>query len=81
MIELNDELRQAVNARPDEPVQLIDPATKQTFVLLKTEVYDRLKELQYDDSPWTSAEMSAIAGMAFSKLDDTDYSDYLKEQP
>lgn len=81
MIELNDELRQIVNATPDEPVELVDPITKQTFVLLKTEVYDRLKELQYDDSPWTAAEMSAMAGMAFSKLDDTDYSEYLQDRP
>jgi hypothetical protein len=81
VIELNEELRQVVNARPGEPVELVDPITKQTFVLLKTEVYDRLKELRYDDSPWTSVEMSAMAGMAFSKLDDTDYSEYLQDRP
>jgi hypothetical protein len=49
MIELNDELRQVVNPRPDEPVELVDPITRQTFVLLKIEVYDRLKDLQYTE--------------------------------
>ncbi len=81
MIELNDELRQAVSSNADNPVELVDPTTRQTFVLLKTEIYDRLKELFYDDSPWTSAEMSAMAGAAFSKLDDTDYSEYLQDKP
>jgi hypothetical protein len=28
--------------------------------------------LLYDDSPWTPAEMAALAGAAFAKLDDTD---------
>jgi len=31
----------------------------------------------YDDSPWTSAETGVLTGEAFSKLDDTDYGDYL----
>ena len=80
MIELNEELQHAVNLGVDEPVELVDPATRQTFVLLKTEVYDRLKEMRYDDSPWTAGEMSAMAGAAFSKLDDTDYSEYLRDE-
>jgi hypothetical protein len=31
----------------------------------------------YDDSPWTPAEMAALAAEAFGKLDDTDYGQYL----
>jgi hypothetical protein len=33
----------------------------------------------YDDSPWTPAEMAALAAEAFGKLDDADYSDYLRD--
>lgn len=32
-----------------------------------------LETLQYDTSPWTSAEMAALAVAAFARLDDTDY--------
>ena len=35
----------------------------------------------YDDSPWTAAETGLLAGEAFGKLDDTDYSSYLGERP
>ncbi len=34
-------------------------------------------ERTYDDSEWTPGEMSALAGIAFADLDDTDYSEYL----
>jgi hypothetical protein len=33
----------------------------------------------YDDCEWTPAETGLLAGEAFSKLDDTNYSDYLKD--
>lgn len=35
MIELSEDLRNAVQAHPEEPVRLIDPATQQEFVLLR----------------------------------------------
>jgi hypothetical protein len=61
MIELTEEQRQAVNESPNAPVPLLDPQTQQTFVLLRLDVYQRLKDEEYDDSPWTSAERLALA--------------------
>jgi hypothetical protein len=39
---LPDDLRRAADARPGEPVHVLDPATNRRFVLLPAEVYDRL---------------------------------------
>lgn len=57
MIELTEE--QSRELQQPEPVA-IDPQTRQTYVLVRKEVYERLKEL-YDDSPWTEEEMDALA--------------------
>jgi hypothetical protein len=32
-----------------------------SFVLLRVDVYERLKEQEYDDSPWTREELQALA--------------------
>jgi hypothetical protein len=61
MIELTEELREAVRAHASEPVRLIDPTTSETFVLLRAEEFDRLIEGAYDDSPWTDEEMDLLA--------------------
>jgi len=42
-IELTDEQRQALGGQSDEPVQVIDPRTKETYVLLRAELYERLR--------------------------------------
>jgi len=42
-IELTDDQRQALDAQPDEPVQVVDPRTQQEYVLLRADLYARLK--------------------------------------
>ena len=70
MIELNDELRQAIGEHPDEPVRIIDAATQKVFVLVTSEVYERLKNLLTDDfSPHTGMAMMNSA-MADDDKDD-----------
>jgi hypothetical protein len=44
-IEMTEELRQALAAKPDEPIRLIDPKTNESYVVLRSELYDRLKAL------------------------------------
>jgi hypothetical protein len=66
MIELTDEQRREL-AEP-EPVA-IDPQTQQVYVLVRKETYARLRELTYDDSPWTDEEMDLLAGEAGELLD------------
>ena len=54
MIELSQEQRQELS----QPVPLaIDPTTRQTYVLLRADRYERLKELLARDTLYTTAEM------------------------
>jgi hypothetical protein len=68
MIELTEELREAVQAHPRQPVRLVDPATREAFVLLRADEYDRLTEGAYDDSPWTDEEMDLLAAEQVDSL-------------
>ncbi len=61
MIELTEEMRNAVEAGHGEPVRVVDPATREAFVLLRAVEYERLKAVDYDDSPWTAEERDALA--------------------
>jgi len=55
MMELTKEERQAVKGA--EPPRLVDPETKETYVILRAAVYDRLRSLIDDETVYTSAEM------------------------
>jgi hypothetical protein len=51
MIELTEQQRQAAVSRPEEPPRLVDPLTRETYVLLRADVYERLRavvEEEYD---------------------------------
>jgi hypothetical protein len=61
MIELTEQLLQAMENPESMPLRLMNPRTKETFVLLRVDEYERLKEDEYDDSPWTSEERHALA--------------------
>lgn len=66
MIELTQQQRRELN--DPEPL-VVDPQTRETYVLIRKTVYDRLKELIYDDSPWTDEEMAHLAAEAGELLD------------
>ena len=55
-IELTEPLQQALDAATGEPLRVVDPRTQECYVLLRAEVYDRLKALVYDDSPPSEEE-------------------------
>ena len=61
MIELIDQQLQALESAESTPARVVNPRTKETFVLLPEAEYKRLKELEYDDSPWTKEELQALA--------------------
>ncbi len=67
MIELTPQQRHELTE--PEPVA-IDPETQETYILVRKEVYERLKELLYDDSPWTDEEMDLLAAEVDAMLDD-----------
>jgi hypothetical protein len=52
-----------------EPARAVDPETNAEYVLVRADLYERLKELLYDDSPWTDEEMDLLAEEAGELLD------------
>jgi hypothetical protein len=61
MVELSELQRQALAIAGESPVPVIDPDTHAAYVLIRREVYERLKDMNYDDSPWTDEEMDLLA--------------------
>jgi hypothetical protein len=61
MIELTEQLLQALENSAATPPRVLNLRTKETFVLLPLQEYERLREEEYDDSPWTREELQALA--------------------
>ncbi len=80
MIELTEQQAQALKNPDSTPPRVVDPRTKETFVLLRVEEYEHLKEQEYDDSPWTREELQALAWERV-KHEDWDEYDELPEKP
>ena len=51
----------AVDSPHGGPPRLVHPRSNETFVLLRAEEYERLKEYEYDDSSWTRSELEMLA--------------------
>jgi hypothetical protein len=83
MIELTEQQVQALESPETTPPRVVNPRTKETFVLLRVEEYERLKEDEYDDSPWTSEERHALAWEAgkHAGWEDMDEYDNIPEKP
>ncbi len=43
-----------------QPLHLTDPQTNTQFVILRADLYDRIKGLVFDDSEWTHDEMREL---------------------
>jgi hypothetical protein len=69
MIELTDEQIEAVQQPAAAPPRVVNPRTNETFVLVRAEEYERLKQGDYDDSPWTRDELHALAWEAGNAAD------------
>jgi hypothetical protein len=79
MIELTEQQVQALENTEAAPPRVVNPRTRETFVLLRVEEYERLKD-EYDDSPWTREELQALAWERV-KHEDWDEYDDLPEKP
>jgi PHD/YefM family antitoxin component YafN of YafNO toxin-antitoxin module len=73
MIELTEEQVQALKDAETTPPRVVNPRTRETFVLLRVEEYERLKDEEYDDSPWTREELQALA---WQRVKDEDWDEY-----
>jgi hypothetical protein len=49
LLKLTDEQSHAIDASPDEPLRLVDPVKNRLYVLVSTDVYDRMRDLLADD--------------------------------
>jgi len=80
MIELTEQQVQALENPETTPPRLVNPRTKEVFVLLRVDDFKRLKEDEYDDSPWTREELQALA---WERIKDEDWDEYddLPEKP
>jgi hypothetical protein len=61
MIELTEEQMRALENPEATPPRVVNPRTRETFVLLRIDEYERLKGEEYDDSPWTREELQGLA--------------------
>ena len=68
MIELTEQQLHALENPETTPPCVVNPRTKETFVLLRLAEYKRLKEEEYDDSPWTREELRGD-GLGSSRAD------------
>jgi hypothetical protein len=80
MIELTEQQTQALEHTDVFPARVLNPRTKETFILLRIDEFERLKEAEYDDSPWTREELQALAWEQV-KHEDWDEYDDLPEKP
>jgi hypothetical protein len=69
MIELTEQQIHALENPEAIPPRIVNPLTKETFVLLPVDEYERLKDSEYDDSPWTREELDALRWEACQILD------------
>jgi hypothetical protein len=79
MIELTEQQANALQHAEATPARVVNPRTNETFVLLRIEEYERLKQ-EYDDSPWTREELEALAWERLKNEDWDEYDD-LQENP
>ena len=76
---LTDEQRRALEARPGEPVRLVDPATKRTFVLLPAEEYDRLAGDPRPADAYPAVDRAFAPGWDAPGMDDYDRYEELRK--
>ena len=74
MTTLTPELRRAVEQAGDQPVEITDPQTNASYVLVKAEIFSRMKEELEEDQNHREKD-------AWSKLGRKARSDWSKENP
>ena len=76
MLELTEQQWQSLEVPDDAPARLVNPLTKEKFVVVREAEYERLTDDGYDDSPGTMEEMHALAWEMFdsqpANMDDYD---------
>ena len=76
MIELTEQQLDALENIEGTPPRLMNPRTKEMYVLVPVDEYERLKEDEYDDTPWTKEELQALAWQAGEHVGWEDMDEY-----
>jgi hypothetical protein len=56
MIELTQEQQQALTERQEYPPRIVNPATRETFVLLREETYERIRAILEEEDEIAAIE-------------------------
>ena len=84
-LELTERQSQALDGADATPLRLVNPATRERFVLVREAEYERLTDdgHDYDDTGITQEEMMALAWEAGARAgwEDMDEYDDLPEKP
>jgi hypothetical protein len=75
MIELTEQQMQGLEKPEATPPRVVNPRAREIFVLLRIDEYERLKEQEYDDSPWTREELQTQAWEAAEHTGWEEYDD------
>jgi hypothetical protein len=83
MIELTEQQLQALEHAESIPPRIVNPRIREMFVLLRVDEYQRFKEDEYDDSPWTREEGHTLTWEAgkHAGWEDMDEYDDVAEKP
>jgi hypothetical protein len=76
MVELSIEQHEAIVSGGKEPVRAYDPATNHEYVILRAELFDRVKSLLLDDDWAQDAYTAAMPALAREGWDDPRMSVY-----
>lgn len=78
MLELTEQQSQALGSIETAPLRLVNPSTRERFVLVRESEYDRLTDdgYDYDDTGFTEEDRNAFLWELFSRqpenMDDYD---------
>jgi hypothetical protein len=70
MFELTPEQHLEIAHAVDEPIRAVDPATREEYVLVRADKYERIKGLLSDDQEWVRAAYPAAMAVFREGWDD-----------
>jgi hypothetical protein len=82
MTQLTEEQLRAIAVQPNEPLRLIDPASKQVYVLINEAAYERMSESLQGNQPsevYAAIDQAFAAGWNDPRMDDYDRYEEIKK--
>ncbi len=70
MVEISSAQHDAIESSGKAPIRAVDPATQDEYVIIRAEIFDRIKSLVLDDDWPTDAYAAAMAVFARDGWDD-----------